>query len=248
MEDNLIGFPVRDAREALKMTYDGQSGEESSGAHEITSTVTPKPNGGTFEPSLPVRPSQSPPELDPFDPRNHKKAQDPRLNPGANVSAAVLPAAIYVGKPKKSWFIRFHPDAAYRVVLPLFTDDDSKRRDSNTYLFAPSMEVPPDLEGLVTDTLVAAAITDAGVPFLYKLNVNDSSWYESGLAVIQRGMEEWIRVKSADGCYETSPPIARLDEPHFPDAPLRDWLDRAFAKRVFKSLDDPRVKKLRGAR
>jgi hypothetical protein len=32
--------------------------------------------------------------LDPFDPKNHKKPQDPRLNPGADPAACVLPNAI----------------------------------------------------------------------------------------------------------------------------------------------------------
>jgi hypothetical protein len=38
-----------------------------------------------------------------------------------------------------------------------------------------------------------------------------------------RRTEEWLRVTAGDGCYITSPPIAKLDEPHFPDAPFRDW-------------------------
>ena len=213
-----------------------------------TQHPAPSVTAGTNGKRSDVLQFQSPAEkIDPFDPRNHKKPLDPRLNPGAGASTSGLPNSMYIGKPKKSWFIRFHPDPAYRAVLPLYTDDDAKRRDNNIYLFAPGLEVPADLEGLVSDTLVVAAIANTGVPFLYKLAVTDSSWYESGLELILRGTEEWLRVKSADGCYVTSPPIAKLDEPHFPVVPFRDWLERAFAKRVFKSLDDPRVKKLRGA-
>jgi hypothetical protein len=184
--------------------------------------------------------------LDPFDPSNYKKPQDPRLNPSGSTEACGLPTNIFIGKPKKQWFIRFHPVPAYRAVLPLLTDDDAKRRDSSDYLFVPQLAIPPDLESLVRDNLVVAAITSAGIPFLYKLAVTDSSWYESGLELILRGTDEWVRVTPADGCYVTSPPIARLEEPRFPSAPFHDWLERAFTKRLITSLDHPIVKKLRG--
>jgi hypothetical protein len=192
-------------------------------------------------------PDQGSGEPDPFDPRNHKKSQDPRLNTGAG-SPTGLPATIEARKPKKDWFIRVHPDPNYRSVLRLYTSDDAKRREGNSYLFAPSLEIPPDMEDLVRDTLVAAAITSSGIPFLYTLNISDSTWYESGVEVFRLATDDWVRVTPADGCYITKPPIARLDEPRFPEAPFRDWLERAFSKRLIKSLDDPLVKKLRGIR
>jgi len=193
-------------------------------------------------------PDQGSGEPDPFDPKNHKKSQDPRLNPGAGSPTSGLPANIEARKPKKDWFIRVHPDPNYRAVVRLYTNDDAKRREGNSYLFAPSVEIPPDMEDLVRDTLVAAAITSGGTPFIYTLNVSDSTWYESGVEVFRVVTDQWMRVIPADGCYVTKPPIAKLDEPNFPDAPFRDWLERAFSKRLIKSLDDPLVKKLRGIR
>jgi hypothetical protein len=211
---------------------------------------TPGPNGApsVLRQRIPAAEENDSEVLDPFDPKNHKKPQDPRLNPGADPAVCALPNTIEARKPKKSWFIRIHPDPSYRTVLPLFTDDDAKRRDSNTYLFAPGLEIPPDLEGLVRDTFVAAATTSSGIFFLYVLPVSDSTWYESGLTVIQRAIEAWVRVQPAEGAYVIQAPIAMLEEPRFPEMPFRDWLERAFSKRLIKSLDDPLVKKLRGAR
>ena len=60
-------------------------------------------------------------------------------------------------------------------------------------------------------------------------------------------MTQWLRVTPGDGCYVSSLPIAELPEPRFPDAPLRDWLERAFSKRLITSIEHPVVKKLRGA-
>jgi hypothetical protein len=187
------------------------------------------------------------PEVDdPFDPARYRKPQDPRLSPELDQDRSNLPNTIDARKPKKSWFIRIHPDPDYRAILPLYTDDDSKRRENNSYLFAPGLEIPPDLESLVRDTLVAAAITNAGVPFLYTLNVTDSTWYESGIEAIRLATERWVRVTPCESCYLVTYPIAVLEEPRFPDVPFRDYLERAFAKRLIKSLDDPLVKKLRG--
>jgi hypothetical protein len=188
-----------------------------------------------------------PAEVDPFDPRNYKKAQDPRLNPGAGPAMSELPARIEARKPKKSEFFHINPDPEYRGTLPLYTDDNSKQRD-DSYLFAPGLEIPPDLEDIVRDNIVAAAITSGGIHFLYKLPVSESSYYESGLEVIRRASEGWIRVVPANGWYTIHQPIAKLDEPQFPDVPFRDYLEAAFKKRIIKSLDHPLVKKLRGAR
>jgi hypothetical protein len=228
----------------------GTPSHEGTKQHEqspqVEQPVTPKPNPQLTEPVQPAADTNGSQELDPFDPRHHKKPQDPRLNPGSN-PASGLPSNIHIGKPRKSWFIRFHPDPSYRAVLPLYSDEDAKRRDNNTYLFAPNLEIPADLEGLVRDTLVVAAINSAGVPFLYALAITDSSWYESGLELILRGTEEWVRVTPVEGAYKTDPPVAKLDEPHFPDVPLRNYLETAFKKRLITSLEHPLVKKLRGA-
>jgi hypothetical protein len=48
-------------------------------------------------------------EIDPFDPRNFKKAQDPRLNPGADPATSGLPSSIEARKPKKTWFFSRSP-------------------------------------------------------------------------------------------------------------------------------------------
>ena len=247
-------------KSAVECTLEAEESANKGGIPELAAVSAVKPNGSlpitmekklsgnASEPVGSVTHVQSAREVDLFDPRNYKKAQDPRLNPSGDPTTSGLPSTPYIGKPKRSWFVRFHPDPSYRSVLPLYTDDDSKPRDSNTYLFIPGLEIPPDLEGLVNDTLVVAAITSAGVPFLYSLRVSDSSWYESGVELIQEGAQTWVRVTPTDGCYKTDPPIAVLEEPRFPNIPFRDWLERAFSKRLITSLDHPLVRKLRGAR
>jgi hypothetical protein len=211
-----------------------------------TPEMQPKPNGGTGELAQPATHGEFSVERDPFEPKNYRKPQDPRLNPDADPATSGLPNSIEVDKPRKSWFFRIHPDPGYRAVLPLYTDNDSKRRVA--YLFAPGLEIPPDLEDLVRDTIVAAAITSTRIHFLYTLTVSDSTWFESGLEVIRRATEEWIRVTPSDGCYVPHPPVAKLDEPHFPNVPFRDYLEAGFKKRLITSFDHPLVRKLLGAR
>ncbi len=187
-------------------------------------------------------------EFDPFDPKNYRTPQDRRLNPNVD-SGSYLPQTIEARKPKKSWFFRVHASADYRVELPIYTDD-VKRRQDNIYLFSPGLKVPAEIRDLVRDTLVAAAVTSEGIPFLYTLTVADNSWYDSGVEIIRLATEEWVRqtADSAGGFYTITRPIAELGEPHFPDIPFRTYLERAFNKRVISSLDDPLIKKLRGDR
>jgi hypothetical protein len=215
-----------------------------SNDHQTDFPVVSKPNGQTQQ-AMPVR--RDVPEIDDFfDPAGYRKPQDPRLSLGSEQSAGSLPNTIEARKPKKSWFIRVNPDPSYHVILPLYTDDDSKRRESNSYLFVPGLEIPLDLGSLVRDTLVVAAITSTGISFLYTLAVTDSTWHDSGIEAIRLAMERWVRITPSEGCYSVTFPIADLPEPRFPDVPFRDYLERAFAKRLIKSLDDPLIKKLRG--
>ena len=104
------------------------------------------------------------------------------------------------------------------------------------------------MEGLIRKTLAAAAITDSGTHFLYLLPVSDSAWYESGIEVLQRAREEWVRVISQDGSYIMKFPISKLGEPQFVKVPFREYIVRAYSKRLISSLDDPLIKKLRGIR
>jgi len=212
--------------------------------HQTDFPVVSKPNG-QMQQVMPVR-HDVPETDDPYNPARYRKPQDPRLSPGLEQSAGNLPNAIDARKPKKSWFIRVNPDPSYRVILPLYTDDDSKRREGNSYLFDPGIEIPLDLESLVRDTLVVAAITSTGISFLYTLAITDSTWYESGIQAIRLAVEGWVRITPSDGCYSVTYPVAVLPEPRFPNVPFRDYLERAFAKRLIRSLDDPVVKKLRG--
>jgi hypothetical protein len=222
--------------------------ESGNGIQYAGSRTSCGPNFEAGEPEESRKVPDRPRIIDPFDPENHRKSQDPRLNLGLDQHINSLPNTVEVRKPKKSWFIRIHPDPNYRAVLRLYTDDDSKRRENNSYLFAPGLEVPPELECLVRDTLVAAAITSSGVLFLYPLSVTESSWYEGGVEVFRRATEEWVRVTPGDGTYVITLPIAKLEEPHFPDVPFREYIERAFSKRLIKSLEDPLIKKLRGIR
>jgi hypothetical protein len=245
MANHISGKP--DSNDSAKPEIRQPAGHVN-GEHASVSDVKSGPSGDTSKVEQSVPDSGGPRSVDPFDPKNHRKPQDPRLNFGSDQPNLQLPSTIEVRKPKKTWFIRIHPDPNYRAVLRVFTDDDSKRRESNSYLFAPGLEIPPDLEDLVRDTLVAAAITSSGIHFLYWLSVIDSSWYESGVEVFRRAAEEWVRVTPSEGGYTMKPPIAKLEEPRFPDVPFREYLERAFSKRLIKSLDDPLVKKLRGIR
>ena len=183
--------------------------------------------------------------VDPFDPQNFK-------NSSVELEVEVKsewPDVLHAGKPKKSWWFRVHPNEEYRKSLPMLLNDEFKKRGENPYLFHPSLEIPSDLEDLVRPTLVTAAITSTGIPFLYCLVKSDSAWYESGLEVIQKAIESWVRVSPDGTGYRiTSPQHAeKFSEPNFLSHPFRHWLETGFRRRLIATLDHPVVKELRGA-
>jgi len=180
--------------------------------------------------------------LDPFDPASYKKVPDPLSED--SVFSNGLPSTLRVGKPHNDWYIRLHPHPDYRLRAKTFVDRDSKSRDC--YLFAPDFEIPEEIDDLVRETLIVPAVARNGIYFLYTLNINESSWYATGKEVVRRGVKEWVRVKCDGEGYEVKNPQSKFPEPVFPDVPLREYLVRAFSKRLVRDANHPLVKRLLG--
>jgi len=182
--------------------------------------------------------------LDPFDPASYSRPEDDRLKP----TGESLPAAIHCGRPLAAWFFRIHPDPAYRCMVRVFCDRTKSRNGAN-YLWSPNLPIPDDIDALIRPTLVAAAVTDQQISFLYMV-AETSSWYESACTIMKEAMLEW-RKQAADkeaGEYVGSPAISDLGEPKFPDVPFRVYLERAFRRHLITTLEDPVVRRIRGVR
>jgi hypothetical protein len=184
---------------------------------------------------------------DPFDPASLRLAQDFAASMG--VKKALL--AVPVRKPDKSWWVRVHPSAEYRLltaVIELRGD-----RGSETYLVAPALRPALATEATFRPKMLATAINRQGTLFVWELNLprpdgRVDEWSRTALEAVGLAEKGWVRVAAnlGLGAYDVIQAIGQLSEPEWPDVPFRDILRVAFKDRYIDSLDHPVLRHLRG--
>src|SRR5262245_54251364 len=192
---------------------------------------------------LPMSEIIAPPN--PFDPASLRLSQD--FAAGLGVKKALL--TVPVRKPDKTWFVRVHPDEAYRLqtcVLEL-------KEERETYLVAPALW--PELAGEPTFSprLLSTAVNRQGVLFLWPVRLPGpdgklDEWNTSALEAVQIAQKEWVRVTAnlSLGAYEVCKAIADLPEPKWPEQSLGELLPVAFKGRLIDSADHAVLRRLRG--
>src|SRR5262245_685767 len=84
------------------------------------------------------------PNLDPFDPMNL------RINAAANIEVETVLTTVPIRKPKRTDFIRVHPNPAYTVDMYILEREDGMDRE--TYM------VLPEVQSLALDELRLARV------------------------------------------------------------------------------------------
>jgi hypothetical protein len=194
------------------------------------------PDGNT--PSPP-----SPP--DPYDPARLRLTQDFATAAGVRRVHAIIP----VRKPANTWFVRTHPDEAYRLETAVL----EIKEDRETYLVAP--EIRPELvaEPAFSPRLLVTAVNRQGVPFVWPIRLPGpdgriDSWSQSALEAANDARDAWVRVSANMGLggYEISVAPAQHAEPIWPDLPFAKILEIAFRDKLIDRRDHPVLRRLRG--
>jgi hypothetical protein len=213
-------------------------------AHEPENADTATFDPGDLE--RPAAPAQAA-GPDPFDPASLRLSQDFAASIG--VKKALL--AVPIRKPDKAWFVRVHPDAAYRLqtaVVELKED-----RGAETYLVAPSLW--PDLaaEATFSGRALFTAVNRQGVVFLWPVRLPGpdgrvDEWSRTALEAADMAAKGWVRVAAnmGLGAYDVHQASGRLPEPDWPDVPFRELLRVAFKDRFINDLNHPVLRRLRG--
>ncbi|MFO0800496.1 MAG: hypothetical protein U0804_23765 [Gemmataceae bacterium] len=194
----------------------------------------------------PFKPAtQKPPAPDPFDPAKLRLTQSMTAALGVKKLLTTVP----VKKPVKEWFVRSHPDAAYRLetfVVEL-------KEDGETYLVAPEFWNALAGESTFSARLLVTAINKQGTVFLWPIRLpspdgRHDDWSKSSMEAANIAMRGWVRVQSnmSLGAYEVYEASGNLGDPEWPDLPLNELLRIAFKDRYIDSLDHPVLKRLRG--
>src|SRR5262249_27795673 len=136
-------------------------------------------------------PAPLPPGPDPFDPESLRLPQD--FSASLGVRKALL--SVPVRKPDKTWFVRVHPDEAYRIQTCVI----ELKEDRETSLVA--RELWPELvtEATFKPKLLATAINRQGVVFLWEASLprpdgRVDEWTRTALEAIHRASRCWVRI------------------------------------------------------
>jgi hypothetical protein len=203
----------------------------------------PPPDHFRIGANVPARPVD--PAPDPFDPATLRLAHD--CAAGMCVKKALL--TVPVRKPDRSWWVRTHPDPAYRLETAVL----ELKEDRETYLVAPALR--PDLatESTLSPRALVTAVNRQGVMFLWPLKLPGADgrldeWSRSALDAADRASARWVRVQAnlSLGAYEVWEATAPLPDPDWPATPFRDLLRVAFRDRFIADHDHPVLKRLRG--
>ena len=182
---------------------------------------------------------------DPFDPASLRLSQDFAASTG--VKKALL--AVPVRKPDKSWFVRVHPDAAYRLPTAVI----ELKEDRETYLVEKSLW--PDLAGEATFSPRAlfTAINRQGVLFLWPIRLPGpdgkiDEWSRTALEAADMAAKAWVRVAAnlSLGAYDVFQANGQLGDPDWPQTSFRELLRIAFKGRFIDSMDHSILRRLRG--
>jgi hypothetical protein len=159
-----------------------------------------------------------------------------------------LETFIHVGKPRKSWWVRVHPDESYQLDNTLVLDYEDE-----IYLIAPPIRKDLLSETCVVQRRIVTAITRQGQVFLWPLkppcpNGRVISWSQSAFQASNAAKVDWVRVISnmSKKEYEVLRAKGPLAEPAWPKETFNELLKIAFKDRWIDSLDHEILRQLRG--
>jgi hypothetical protein len=178
-----------------------------------------------------------------FDPAKFRLSQDFQDNLGVKQALLTVP----VRKPDKQWFVRTHPDEAYRISVAVI----EMKEDRETYLVDPRL--CEALASEITPKLLVTTINRAGVVFLWPIrNVGkegrQDEWSRTARIAAGEAKDHWVRMTAnmSLGAYEIYKAGDKLPEPEWPESDFTELLQTAFQGKVIDTLDHDIVRKLRG--
>jgi hypothetical protein len=193
-------------------------------------------------------PAPSPARPDPFDPASLRLAAGVAGDGVAKKALLNVP----VRRPDKSWFVRVHPDEAYRQSPAGLVE---LKEDRELYLVTDT-KVAEALasESNFSPQVLFTAITRQGVLFMWPVKLPSGSgrgdtWAASAMeAAADMATKVWCRVVAnmSLGAYDVYQAVGKLPEPIWPDLTLRQILRLAFKDKYIADMDHPVIRKLRG--
>ena len=158
-------------------------------------------------------------------------ALDPRSLIVDTVAAANLkkvPRALTLRKPRKTEWVRVHPDASYRVG-PIAILEFEKAGKRESYIVAPNLR--EYLEDYVRLFQLFTAYSRSDGPFLWQVRVDpdgdNGSWNASSIEAAELAVTQWVQIKANMGekLYEIRTATGDFKDPVWPTQSFEELLD-----------------------
>jgi hypothetical protein len=188
---------------------------------------------------------QAEPEADPFDLASLRLSQDFASAVGVKRLITTIP----VKKPSREWFVRTHPDPAFRLQTAVL----ELKEDREIYLVSPSLRPELASETTFSPRLLVTSISRQGVLFLWPVKLPGpdgkiDSWSRSSLDAADEAKSRWVRVTANMhlGAYDITVASGQVGEPSWPDLPFQQIIKIAFRDKMIDTWDHPVLRRLRG--
>ena len=190
------------------------------------------------------------PPLDPFSNLDQLRlSQDHMTAIGLRKELMTVP----VRKPSKEWFVRVHPDPAYRLETAVI----EFKEDSEVYLVDKALWSELAAESTFSPRLFLTGISRPGnVVFLWPIRLPGEdgrldSWNQSAIEIATTiATEKWVRVSSNRHLAAYEPYVAAASdswgEPQWPEKKFNQLVRLAFRHSLIDNLEHPALKRLRG--
>jgi hypothetical protein len=185
------------------------------------------------------------PEADPYDLDSLRLSQDFASAVGVKRLITVIP----VRKPSKEWFVRTHPDPAYRLQTAVL----ELKEDREVYLVSPSLWPELASEPTFSPRLLIAAVNRQGTPFLWPIRLPGADgkiddWSRSALDASREAESRWTRMTANMSlqAYDITVAPGQVAEPVWPDLTFQRIIRIAFRDKMIETWDHPVLRRLRG--
>jgi hypothetical protein len=233
--------PIRPDQDGLPFAQDGA---DAAMAPDVQADVDAASNGRTTRLPWPGA-GDAKPEADVWDLDRLRLSQDFATAAGVKRLIKTIP----VRKPANHWFVRTHPDPAYRLSTAVL----ELKEDRETYLAAPALWPELASEPTFHPALLVTSISRQGVLFLWQVRLPGADgridgWSRSAMDAADEAKTRWVRVTSnmALGAYEVAVASGQVAEPAWPDITFQEIIRVAFRDRMIESWDHPVLQRLRG--